>query len=129
MKELETLLRNFLACFVEIFGARFPSQWWRNMYLVCTSWYTLLSHSENMPIYFPLRKQTLSIRSFVVVVVVFFVHNILCIPRKDDWWMRNVHKICSALNLTIICFKPFNCDNTTFSISVSFLNETYFSIN
>ena len=59
----------------------------------------------------------------------FFVHNILCIPRKDDWWMRNVHKICSALNLTVICFKPFDCDNTTFSISVSFLNETYFSIN
>ena len=42
---------------------------------------------------------------------------------------RNVHKTFSALNLTIICIKPFTSNNTTFSsILLKCWMKHYFSI-
>ena len=43
---------------------------------------------------------------------------------KRKFGARNVHKNLSALNPTIIFIKPFNCNNSIFS--VYFLNEISF---
>ena len=80
----------------------------------------------NMAIYFSSGKYELSICSFLEYCyhTIISVQHTLC-PSKwclvHDW---NVHMIFSALNLTIICIKPFTLNNTTFS--VSFLHEILF---
>ena len=83
-----------------------------------------LSYLQNMPIYFSSGKYKLSIHSFLIYCyTIVFGHNFL---HPSKWCLvhnKNVHKICSALNLKIICITPFTCNNTTFS--VSFLNEIY----
>ena len=50
-------------------------------------------------------------------------------PLKRMFGDRNVHKTFSALNLTIICIKPFTSNNTTFSsILLKCWMKHYFSI-
>ena len=44
-----------------------------------------------------------------------FFRNQYLIPLKRMFGDRNVHKTFSALNLTIICIKPFTSNNRTFS--------------
>ena len=86
-----------------------------------------LSYLQNISIYFNSGKYKLSIRSFLeYFYTIIFAHVVFYIPQKDFWCMRNVRKIFPALNLTVICIMPFICNNTTFSISVSFLTELLF---
>ena len=87
---------------------------------------SFLSYSQNMPIYFASKKYKLSIHSFLeYCYTIVLVHDILC-PSNESLVhdsTTNMHKIFSALNLTIICIRPFTCNNTIFS--VSFLNEIF----
>ena len=62
-----------------------------------------LSSSQNMPIYLPLEKHKLAIQSFVeYCYIINFVHDILQSSKRCLVHDRNMHKIFSAMNLTII---------------------------
>ena len=76
--------------------------------------YISLGYFQNMPIYYTSAKYKLSVCSCYTVI---FVHNISssCPSKGCLKHDTNMHKILSALNMTIICMKPSFCNNTTFS--------------
>ena len=86
----------------------------------------MLSYLQNMSFYYPSGKYKLAIHSFLeFYYTIVFVHDIVLLKRMFGAWY-NVHKIFSALNLTIIFIKPSLSLEVT--QSSSFSNEIYFSI-
>ena len=119
-------------CFVETVGATHIP--WRNADLVILFSKIIkqmilemsLRYLKNMPFCYPSEKYKRSICSFFeYCYTTIFTYDISC-PSQGVWfyaWYKtNLHKIFSALNLTIIFIK--SCNNTTYS--VYFLNKILF---
>ena len=91
LKELEILVHNFFVCLVETFDA-YVHHGEETCIFVIHSWIELCAWNEAF--YFHMS-------------TIVFVHDLLFSSKRCLVHDRNVHKIFSILNLTIICIKPF----------------------
>ena len=84
-----------------------------------------LSYSQNMPSYFPSGRYKLSICLFLEYCYTIVMVDDISRPSNGCLlYDRNVYKILSALNLTLVCINSFTSNKATFS--VFFLNEMLF---
>ena len=130
LKKLEIQVCNCFVCLVETFGATHAPQIY--MHLMILFW-EIMNQITYLKWVIAICKscQFINLRGNIqffpfesIDTQSFFVQDITCLSKRWLVHDTNVHKIFSALNLTIIFIKCSISSNVIFS--VSFLNEVAF---